>query len=124
VEAGLDEVERARSTSRERTVCSRTESLGNSISEGMKAVASSLTAPIELSIASAADGHSALSTRTRIEEFNISDRVARTVEKLMLLESNIREKIKDADADGDFDYKDALQQRLKLVRKRIGNALA
>jgi len=52
--------------------------------------------------------------------FDISDRIANTLEKLMALEHNITSKIADAETSGgQEDFINILNNRLHLVRVRI-----
>jgi len=90
------------------------------LSQGLQALANSMAVPIQVTENGVAhEGES----KKRFEEFDISDRMASTVGKLMELETQLLERIEKAQSDEKSDYASMLTKRLATVRTRIDKAL-
>lgn len=98
----------------------RKKSSASILNAGLEAIAKSLATPIPLG----AQGSTIASgTGKAFEQFDISDRMANTVDKLMDLETTLLAKISAAQESQNSSYADVLQGRLQVVQDRIRLAL-
>lgn len=99
----------------------------DTIEQGIKTMASAMERPVTISIKDdTADGK----YNKRFETFDVSDRVAGTLEKLMRVEDSLMKRIKSQKGSGSLSdndeadhLSDLLKSRLQKVRNRINPTL-
>ena len=115
VEEGIEEVA-AYDFAMNITPAKRKLSSADALSSGMQAYVKLTAAPITISDAS--EGRNEV-----FKEFEISNRMADTVENLMKLEMESVNRIRNANVTQDFNFSSLLEERLKVIRSRIDKAL-
>ena len=119
VKAGLDEISEARVSAYSSERKKRKFSTDTLIADGLAQMAKAGSAPVEVNFNERKENN----VSGKFDEFDISDRIACTVSKLMALEATIRASIRNAVLDSDDEYIEELQSRLVNVQKRIDRAL-
>lgn len=91
------------------------------ISYQLGAIAKSLEAPVH--ITSGDDPFLTADTRSKLQEYETTSKMADTVEKLMGLENKLLTRIKEADGNNNIQFSVMLKERLEIIRTRIDKAL-
>ena len=90
------------------------------LSDGLDAVAKSLSAPVL--IAGISEALSFFNS-AKMQELAVGDKMANTVSTLMELEGTLPKRINEEEESGDTGFSPLLKTRLQTVRARIDNAL-
>ena len=119
VEAGLDEISEARVSADSSERKKRKVSTDTLIADGLAQMAKAVSVLVEVNFNERKENN----VSSKFDEFDISDRIAGIVSKLMALEATIRANIRNAVLDSDDEYIEELHSRLVNVQKRIDRAL-